>query len=243
MQPSCTTPKNKSSVLAIIPARGGSKGIPKKNIRLLAGKPLIEYTIDAAKKSRFLNRIVVSTDDIEIGTLSKKNGVDVIIRPDSIARDESSVIETIEHVMSYLQNNEEFAPDIIVLLQPTSPLRNTEDIDGAIQQFLTGKFDSLISVCETGHSPYWCFTISDTKLKPLFNKKMSYTRRQDLPHTYRPNGAIYVTTPGSLKKFSGFMTNKTSPYIMPIDRSIDIDNPMDFFLAEFLIEKGKNFVG
>jgi CMP-N-acetylneuraminic acid synthetase len=232
----------KPKILAIIPARGGSKGIPKKNIRPLAGKPLIEYTINAAKKSKFLDRIIVSTDERDIAAIAKENDVEVIIRPSAIAKDESPIIDTITHSIMTLKEKDGFLPNIVVLLQPTSPLRNTEDIDGAIQQFITGKFDSLISVCETEHSPYWCFTISEHKIKPLFNKKMSSVRRQDLPHTYRPNGAIYITTPGSLKKYCGFMTNITSPYIMPIDRSIDIDNPMDFFLAEFLIEKGKNSV-
>ena len=227
----------KKEIIAIVPAREGSKDIPQKNIRLLAGKPLIEYTIIAAKKSKFLNRIVVSTDDGNIATVAKENDVEVIIRPSAIAKDESPIIETITHSMMTLKEEKGILPDIIVLLQPTSPLRNTDDIDGAIQQFLTSKFDSLISVCETEHTPYWCFTISDQKLKPLFNKKLSTARRQDLPKTYRPNGAIYISTPLSLKKHPTFITKNTIPYIMPPSRSIDIDVPFDFLLAEFLITR------
>jgi len=227
----------KKEIIAIVPARGGSKGIPQKNIRLLAGRPLIEYTIIAAKKSKFLNRIVVSTDDGDIATVAKENDVEVIIRPSALAKDESPIIETITHSMMTLKEKKGILPDIVVLLQPTSPLRNTDDIDGAIQQFLTGKFDSLISVCETEHTPYWSFTISDQKLKPLFNKKLSTARRQDLPKTYRPNGAIYISTPLSLKKHPTFMTKNTIPYIMPHSRSIDIDVPFDFLLAEFLITR------
>ncbi len=232
----------KLKILAIIPARGGSKGIPKKNIRLLAGKPLIGYSINVAKKSKFLNYVVVSTDDSDIAAYAKENGVDVIDRPPAISNDESPVLDTIIHTILTLKENDGLLPDIIVLLQPTSPLRNAEDIDGAIQLFLAGKFDSVISVCQTEHSPYWCFKISGTKLIPLFNKKMSLARRQDLPQTYRPNGAIYITTPRSLKKNCGFMTDNTAPYIMPIERSIDIDNQLDFSLAESLIEKSEKFI-
>lgn len=221
--------------LGIIPARGGSKGIPKKNIKILAGKPLIEYTLDAAKQSKFLNKIVVSTDDREIASIAEKNGVDVIMRPSAIATDESPIIDTITHALMALKEKDGFSPDIVVLLQPTSPLRNTDDIDGSIQQFSEGNYDSLISVCETEHSPFWCFTIEDRKLKRLFSKEYSAARRQDLPLTYRPNGAIYISTPVSLKKYPNFLTENTIPYIMPSNRSIDIDAPFDFVLAEFLI--------
>jgi N-acylneuraminate cytidylyltransferase len=227
-------------VLAIIPARGGSKGIPKKNIRLLAGKPLLEYTIDAAKNSNELHKIVVSTDNPEVGSVAENAGIDVIIRPPELAQDTSPIIDAVSHVMTVLKEREGFLPDVIVLLQPTSPLRTTEDIDGAIRGFLTGVFDSVISVCETDHSPYWCFTIDDQKLKPLFNKKLSTARRQDLPNTYRPNGAIFITSPDSLKRNAGFMAKNTGPFIMPADRSIDIDFPLDFSFAEFLIEHRKN---
>jgi len=222
-------------VLAIIPARGGSKGIPKKNIRLLAGKPLLEYTIDAAKNSNELHKIVVSTDNPEIGSVAENAGIDVIIRPPELAQDTSPIIDTVSHVMTVLKEREGFLPDVIVLLQPTSPLRTTEDIDGAIRAFLTGVFDSVISVCETDHSPYWCCTLAEQKLKPLFNKKLSTSRRQDLPHTYRPNGAIFITSPDSLKRYSGFITRNTGPFIMPGNRSIDIDTPMDLQFVNLLI--------
>lgn len=227
------------NILAIIPARGGSKGIPKKNIRLLAGKPLIEYTINAAKNSEFINCITVSTDEKEIAAIAEERDVEVIMRPSDIAKDESPIIDTINHTITTLKERDGFIPDIIVLLQPTSPLRNTADIDGAIQQFLSGNSDSLISVCENDHPPYWSFTITDQNLKPLFRKKMSSTRRQDLPKTYRPNGAIYISTQDSLKKYPTFISKNTLPYVMPSFRSIDIDTPFDFRLAEFLIKNQK----
>jgi len=227
------------NILGIIPARGGSKGVPRKNIRMLAGRPLIEYTLSAAKKSEFLNKIIVSTDDSEIAQISGKNDVEVILRPDSLAQDTSPVIDALYHVMDALKKNSAYSPDIIVLLQPTSPLRNSDDIDSAIRIFLTGNFNSVISVCETDHSPYWCFTMSNNKsLKPIFNKKFLFARRQDLPETFRPNGAIYISSPATLKKHSGFFTNNTGSYIMPADRCVDIDRPVDFRIAEFLLEKG-----
>ena len=127
-------------ILAIIPARGGSKGIPKKNIKPLHDKPLIEYSIDAAKESKFLTRIVVSTDNDEIATISRENTVDVIIRPEVIARDASSIVDAIIHATSVLKEREKFLPGIIVLLQPTSPLRTACDIDNAIRLFLENRF-------------------------------------------------------------------------------------------------------
>jgi len=227
----------KHKILALIPARGGSKGIPGKNIMPIAGKPMIEYSIDAAKMSKLLNYIVVSTDSTEIAACARENEVEVIVRPSDIAGDESPIIDTINHAITILKEEKGFFPDIVVLLQPTSPLRNTNDIDCAIEQYLTGKFDSVISVCETEHSPYLCFTMFEEKLKPLFEKKISSSRRQDLPPTYRPNGAIYVSTPLLIKKYSGFISDNIGPYLMPVERSVDIDTSVDLLLAGLFFQK------
>lgn len=227
-------------ILAIIPARGGSKGIPKKNIRPLHDKPLIEYSIDAAKGSKFLTRIVVSTDNDEIAAISRENTVDVIIRPEEIARDASSVVDAIIHATSVLKERDNFLPGVIVLLQPTSPMRNAGDIDNAIRLFLEHRCDSVISVCETDHSPYWCFTLNQQKVIPLFSKEISRKRRQDLPKTYQPNGAIYVGTLDFIIKNAGFVSDNTLAYIMPKTRSIDIDTPLDLALAEFLMAEPNN---
>jgi N-acylneuraminate cytidylyltransferase len=229
------SPESGKKVLAIIPARGGSKGLPGKNIRLLAGKPLLGYSIGAARNSRHITKTVVSTDSAEIARVAEKCSAEVIIRPEEIARDTSPVLDTILNVMTVLDEREGFVPEIIVLLQPTSPLRTTEDIDAAIGIFLAGGFESVISVCETDHSPYWCFTIGEEKLRPLFNKKLATSRRQDLPKTYRPNGALFTSTPEFLKKNAGFMAKKTGPYVMPVDRSIDIDTLFDLQVAELLM--------
>ena len=222
-------------IVAIIPARGGSKGIPRKNIKQLFGKPLIVWTIEHAKKSRYIGRITVSTEDKEIAEISKKYGAEVIERPEELAKDETPTIDVIFHVLRVQAEN--FEPGAIVLLQPTSPLRNTQDIDNAIELFLKNDCESVVSVCEVEHSLYWGFEIENRCLKPIFGGKYLNMRRQDLSKVYTPNGAIYVSTPEILWKYKSFYCSKTIPYIMPPERSVDIDNEIDFMLAELLMRK------
>jgi len=224
--------------LTVIPARGGSKGIPRKNIRLLNGKPLIAYSIEAAFKSRRANRVIVSTEDQEIAEISKRYGAEVIDRPKELARDDSPTIDAVLHALGLLEEGG-YMPDVVVLLQPTSPLRNAEDIDNAIELFLSRECDSVVSVCEFKHSPYWSFKIENGYLKPIFGENYIKMRRQDLPKAYIPNGAIYVSTPETLRKYKSFYCPKTVPYIMPLERSIDIDNEIDFILAELIMKKYK----
>ncbi|HWR27323.1 MAG TPA: acylneuraminate cytidylyltransferase family protein, partial [Candidatus Thermoplasmatota archaeon] len=178
-----------NQILAIIPARSGSKRIPKKNIKMLYGKPLLAYTIDSVKNSCHVTRFVVSTEDNEIAKISQSYGAEVIIRPPELARDESPTEDVIINVLEQLKNKEQYSPDIIILLQPTSPLRTTDDIDGAIKTFLASSGDSLISVTEYGHTPYWAFRIEKGFLKQEFTLG-PLKRSQDLPTLYRPNGAI-----------------------------------------------------
>jgi CMP-N-acetylneuraminic acid synthetase len=154
--------KEKTNVIAIIPARGGSKGIPRKNIRLLAGKPLIAYTIEAAFTSK-MDKVIVSTEDEEIAEISKKYGAEVIERPKGLAKDETPTIDVIFHVLEILKAKN-YNPDIVVLLQPTSPLRNAEDIYNAIKLFLDSDCESVVSVCEVEHPPYWSFEIEEAYL-------------------------------------------------------------------------------
>ena len=224
-----------TKILAIIPARGGSKTIPRKNIKLLNGKPLIYYTIKESIKSKYLGRIIVSTEDKEISEISKKYGAEVIERPEELAKDETPTIDVIFHVLQVQAEN--FEPGLVVLLQPTSPLRNAQDIDNAIELFLKNDCESVVSVCEVEHSLYWSFEIENRYLKPIFGGKYLNMRRQDLPKVYTPNGAIYVSTPEILRKYKSFYCSKTIPYIMPPERSVDIDNEIDFMLAELLMRK------
>lgn len=226
----------KPKILALIPARGGSKGIQKKNIKLLFGKPLIAWTIDQAKKSEYLNKIIVTTEDEEIGEISRSWGADIIKRPKELAKDESPTIDAIFHALEVLKS-ENYNPDIIILLQPTSPLRTTKDIDNAMELFLNTNCESVVSVCELKHSPYWCFEIEKGYLKSLFGDEYLRRRRQDLENVYMPNGAMYISTPENLRKYKGFYCLRTIPYIMPPERGIDIDNEVDFMLAELLTKR------
>lgn len=224
-------------ILAIIPARGGSKGIPKKNIKLLAGKPLITYSIEAAIESEYINEVVVSTDDEEITQISKKCGAEVIKRPSELAQDDSPTIDAIIHVLN-TPENEGYSVDIVVLLQPTSPLRTHEDIDNAINLFAKNmnKCDSLVSVCEVDHSPYWSLKVEGDYLKPNFGEEYFKMRRQDLPKLYMPNGSIFISKKESLLNSKSFYNGNTIPYLMKTEESVDIDTIMDFKLAELILE-------
>jgi len=226
-------------VIAIIPARGGSKRIPGKNIKILAGKPLIAYTIEAALKCKYLQRIIVSTEDKEIAEVSKKYGSEIIERPKELATDESPDIYSVLHVLKILEK-QKYIPDIVIRLQAVSPLINAKDIDGAVSLFLKEKCESVFSVCEIHPSPYWSFKKEGRYLKTFFGKKYLLTRSQDLPKAYVHNGAICISAPKIIKKYKSFYTDKILPYIMPKERSIDIDEEADFYLAEALIKNEKN---
>lgn len=222
-------------IIALIPARGGSKKLPRKNIKLLTGKPLIAYSIGSALKSKYIDRVVVSTEDEEIAEVSKRYGAEVVERPKELAKDESPTIGAIFHALEVLKE-QSYNPDIIILLQPTSPLRNAEDIDSATELFLNADCESVVSVCEVEHPPYWGFGIEEGYLKSLFGDEYLRRRRQDLERVYMPNGAMYISTPQMLYKYESFFCNHVIPYIMPTRRSIDIDNEIDFMLAELLIK-------
>ena len=228
--------KEKIKIIAIIPARGGSKGIPRKNLRLLARKPLIAYSIETALKSKWIDRVIVSTEDEEIAEISREDGAEIIERPKEMARDDSPTIDAIFHALEVLKV-ENYEPDITILLQPTSPLRTVEGIDNAIKLFLDSDCESVVSVCEFKHSPYWSFKIEKGYLKSLFGDEYLRRRRQDLENVYMPNGAMYVSTPENLRKYKGFYCLRTIPYIMPPERGIDIDNEVDFMLAELLTKR------
>ena len=228
--------KEKTKCIAIIPARGGSKGIPKKNIKQLSGKALIAYSIEAALKSQYNSKTIVSTEDEEIAEISRRYGAEVIERPNELARDETPTIDVIFQVLEILKMKN-YNPDIVVLLQPTSPLRSAGDIDNAINLFLDSGCESVVSVCEVEHPPHWSFRIEEGYLKSLFDKRYLRMRRQDLEKAYIPNGAIYVSTPQTLYKYKSFYCNHIIPYIMPFERSVDIDNEIDFMLAELLMRR------
>ena len=224
------------NIISIIPARGGSKGIPRKNIKLLNGKPLISYSIDASNSCSLIDDTYVSTEDAEISEISKGNNAEVIERPDELAGDDSSSIDVILHVLDYLENRGEL-PDLFVLLQPTSPLRTSEDIEASINLFLESDCDSLVSVCELDHRSLLNFSLEDGFLVQNNNESLFNSRRQDIPTHYSLNGAIYITTPEFIRKNKSFYSDKTIPHVMSKEKSIDIDTSFDFKLAEFLLNE------
>jgi len=231
----------KKKILAIIPARGGSKGIPGKNIRKLAGKPLIQYSIYIAKQSRHINKVVVSTDDSEIEAVALKLGVEMIKRPKELAQDNSLVIDAIKHTLGALKKKENYNCDAFIILQPTSPLRTIKDVDKAIELFLNNECESVVSVCEARKSLYWSLSFKkDGYIKPLLGWKYFVNKnRQDLHKFYLLNGAISITLVKSLYKHDSILNKKTLPYIMLKERSIDIDEEIDFKIAEFLLRENE----
>ena len=223
------------NVVSIIPARGGSKGIPRKNIKLLNKNPVISYSIEASNSCGLINNTIVSTEDDEISKISNEWGANIIKRPDELAEDTSSSIDVILHVLDYLEDNDSL-PDLFVLLQPTSPLRTSEDIENSINLFLESDCDSLVSVCKLNHQSLLNFSLNDDYLVQNNNENFFNCRRQDLPTYYELNGAIYITTPEYIRKNKSFYGDKTIPYIMPKERSVDLDTFFDFKLVEFLLK-------
>ncbi len=226
-------------MLAIIPARGGSKGLPKKNIRSLAGKPLIAYTITAAKQAKHVDPVVVSTDDDEIALVAKKYGAEVpFLRPPELATDDAAAIDTFIYTIKRLR--EDFGQDHreCVVLQPTSPLRDARDIDNAIALFYEKQADSVISVSELTHPPHWAKKIdAHGILRDYFDAPVGSLNRQALEKAFMPNGAIYVFKSALLMGKYSYYSDKTYAYVMPRERSIDIDDQWDFEFAEFMMEK------
>ncbi|HEY3388546.1 MAG TPA: sugar phosphate nucleotidyltransferase [Prolixibacteraceae bacterium] len=228
-------------MIAIIPARGGSKGLPNKNIKYLAGKPLIAYTIEAAKESKYIDRIIISTDSEEIGVISESYGAEVpFLRPGFLACDDSKAIDAYIYTIELLKNKYNTDIKEFIVLQPTSPLRTTDDIDSAIKLFIDTKPDSVISFCEANHPPIWAKKIADKKVTDYFNESAENKNRQEHENAFIPNGAIFIFNYQFLKKQEGYYSDKTVPYIMPAERSVDIDSLVDFEYAEYLIIKNNN---
>ena len=227
--------------LAIIPARGGSKGVPKKNIKEIEGIPLIGYTIREAKKSKYISRVVVSTDEEEIAEVARKIGAEIpCLRPEELSGDASSTVECVIHMVNYLKENEDYVPDFICLLQCTSPLRTMEDIDEAIEKLFRTDFDGIVSVCEAETNPYWTNVFDNDRLKYFLEEGKTITRRQDLPKIYRYNGAIYIIKTGVFLREKSFETDNITGYVMSNEKSIDIDTITDFKVAEILIKEREN---
>lgn len=216
---------NTKKIVAIITARGGSKGLPRKNVLDLNGKPLIAHTIDAAKESQVFDKIVVTTDDKEIKEISLKFGAEVIDRPAELATDMASSIDVLVHALREL-SVEEFTH--FVLLQPTSPLRNREHIREAMDIYNRSNGKSLVSVTEVEHTPYKLLVENEGEITPLFSEKHLTMPRQKLPTTYRINGAIYISEVSAFLKEKNLFEKPLKIYAMDEMSSVDIDNIDDF---------------
>ena len=230
---------NSKSVLAIIPARGGSKGLPGKNIKELCGKPLIAWSIEQAKSCSDIDSIVVSTDDREIANVAQKYGAEIpFMRPAELANDTASTIDVIFHAINWLKEHENYQTRYTLLLQPTSPLRALEDIRGAIQTLKTKKAQAVVSVCETDHHPWWSNILPENgNMKDFLRPEIFNKRRQDLPVFYRLNGAIYLADTDYLREQNSFLGPNTFAYKMPQSRSVDIDSDVDFKFVALLLEE------
>jgi CMP-N,N'-diacetyllegionaminic acid synthase len=224
--------------LGIIPARGGSKGVLRKNIRLVGGKPLLAYTIQAAKESRWVTDFVVSTEDAEIASVAEQLGARVVIRPPELAADDTPMLPVIQHVMQ--TSGESAGPFAYgVLLQPTAPLRTGEDIDAALEILSSSGADSVISVYQVADAhPARMYRMQDDILVP-YAAEPANRLRQKLPPVYLRNGAIYAFRSGLIDEQGTLIGAKTRPYIMARERSINIDDEYDLAFADFMLRSLK----
>jgi len=226
------------NILGIIPARGGSKSVPRKNIALVYGRPLIAYTIEAARQSQRLTHYLVSSEDQEIIRVAKELGAPVpFVRPAELATDESPTLPVVQHAVREMESRNRILYDIIVLLQPTTPMRRPEDIDAAVDKLVATGSDSVISVCDVGaYHPARMRQIVDDRLVDLpIHEPKEMLRRQDLSPVYIRNGAIYAVRRDVVMNQNSMVGQVSRPYLMPEERSINVDSKLDLLLAEILL--------
>lgn len=230
-------------IISIIPARGGSKGVPRKNIKQLLGKPLIAWTIEVAKSSKYIDRVVVSTDDEEIAEKSKKYGAEVpFLRPNELATDDAKTIDVILHALNWLKTREDYY-DFLVLLEPTSPLRDVEDIDKCIEMLIgTPKAEAIVGIAklESTH-PEFNVVINDEGFirKPDGATNFEVLRRQDLEDIYFFEGSVYISKVEALKQKRTFYHKSTLCYVVPKYKSLEVDELCDFICIEALMKAKK----
>lgn len=226
---------NQYHVTALIPARGGSKRLPRKNIKPLDGKPLIAWTIETAKASKYIDNVVVSTDDIEIKQISENFGAEVpFIRPDYLSHDTATSFDVIKHAIEFLDI---VKPNhLIILLQPTSPLRTVDELNRALEFFIAKAAHGVVSVSETEHSPLWSNTLPENlSMSDFIRPEVQGKRSQDLPKFYRLNGSIYIyRTEELIEKNQIFYDENVYGFETPQQTAIDIDTELDFLIAEIM---------
>ena len=221
----------------MIPARSGSKGIPGKNIKKLHGKPLINYTIEAAKEIFENSQVIVSTDDKEIAEIAASHGANIpFLRPKELAQDDSSTRDVILHLVDYFERKKSM-PSVIVLLQVTSPLRNSKHLNEALDLFFHKDCDMVVSVTESKKSPYFNLYEENKEGYLQKSKDGAFTRRQDVPPVYEYNGAIYIFKTKSIVESEMKDFEKITKYVMSKNNSVDIDDEVDWKIAEYILTK------
>ena len=231
--------KNKK-IIAIIPARGGSKGIPRKNIVKVLGKPLIAYTIEVAKDADCLDRIIVSTDDDEIRTISLEYGAEApFLRPKELAEDHVPDKSVFVHALKWLEEKEDYRPDVVLNLRPTSPLRLVEDIEKVVKKMIVTGCDSVRTVCRVKHHPYWMKKLEGDCAIPFVEGKDEriYYQRQLLPPVYRINGSVDAVRRDVVLNRDFLYCDDMRAVIMPIKRSYEVDTTMDLKIIEILLKE------
>lgn len=224
-------------VTALIPARGGSKRLPRKNVKLLGDKPLIAWSIEAAKASKYIDRVIVSTDDEEIKQVSEQYGAQVpFLRPEHLSNDHASSFDVIKHAICFLQLDQ--PNELIVLLQPTSPLRLVSELDTALEFFIAKNAKGIVSISETEHSPMWSNTLPENGcMSDFIRPEVQGKRSQDLPRFFRLNGSIYIyETLSLLEQAKMFFDENVYGFETSLETAVDIDTALDFLVAETIIK-------
>jgi CMP-N,N'-diacetyllegionaminic acid synthase len=224
-------------VICVIPARGGSKRVPEKNLTMVAGKPLIVHTIDHALAAQTVGRVIVSTDSEEIADVAAQRGSEVVRRPIAISGDQASSEDAILHVLDELDRNEGFTPDLIVFLQCTAPVRAPKNIDEAVHKLNAEGADSLLSVVQ---KKMFLWAISDGRPEPINYEVDARPRSQEMAPIYVENGSIYVLKPAILRTHNNRLGGKVSVYVMPDEATIDVDTPFDLELCRFVLERRRS---
>ncbi|MDS0526639.1 acylneuraminate cytidylyltransferase family protein [Clostridium sp. SHJSY1] len=230
---------NNKKILAIITARGGSKGVKGKNIKSLNGIPLIGYSINACKGSKYIDKVILSSDDKEIIKVAEEAGVSVpFVRPSELATDTATSVSVIKHAAGFMESNGE-SYDYIITIQPTSPFRTSNHLDGAIEAIANdANADSLVSITEVDYNPYWMKVVKGGYIESFMEvDEKKFTRRQDLPKVYKMNGSIFISKRDLIMEGEKILGEKVVPFFMSSNDSVDIDNEEDFALAEFLMRK------
>jgi CMP-N,N'-diacetyllegionaminic acid synthase len=228
-------------VLGIVPARSGSKGVPGKNIRLLCGKPLLQYTAEAAQAARLLSRVILSTDSEEIANVGESCGLDVpFLRPAELAEDETPMLPVVQHAVRWMENQGERF-DAICLLQPTNPMRRAEHIDDCIRLLEKTEADAVVTILPVPaeHNPHWVYFPNESGLLNLSTGEAApIPRRQELPVAYHREGSVYVTRRDVLMDGNTFYGERLAGYLINSESSVNIDLPQDWTRAEGLLAVG-----